>query len=1358
VTETKIRLKKAVKQTFALATGQTHKVVLIRPSLFVLDVEDAHFNFDRHVLLPDLSETDGSTPVLDTRRVTGLGVIYAALVHADKNAAQGLMVSGHTDAAGAADYNQKLSEDRARSVSFLMRGKRDDWRKLAAATDAVDDYQTILKWQSQRAGWDCDPGPINNKLTKQTQKAIGRFQELYNVEVDKAKEAGADSPFKKKMTADKSVGAETWGGFYDVYMTELMDLLELQAFSALEQRQAKLKPPSGMPDFVGCGEHIPFNPARRNPFEKGSDEHLEGPQKNPPDRRVEIMFFDPGEEVDLVCHPKPGQCKPAECPVYIKIPHRQKPIGIPKGLAVAELNLRLTFVDPEGKVRPLPEGLEVEAKFGDPPDEVEEPAAPIIDDGDLLSPDFGDDDAAAAPAPAPAPAPAATPGADADAETMEVDQEPNEKLGPNGVVLLTIPRKASSLFLRVLAGTETAFVTADPKNLNDQKLVNEKDALDAVAAGRVFFQLPKEFNSRQGYFELPTPPAGVTFKDGAFLNVDNKQTQLGSRETPLEMRLGIHWQHFRFQYFDRWTSSPTCVPQPRTKAADGAVVPPLVLEGVARLIEADRAPFTVEAKSAWAVVAGKDTVHCLGWVRRQILKDQPRRQLPDDKCTARFVTDKLFVRTEGDGSAPDAARGFLSLAANDDPASTPGVDRLRLYDLPAEWRSRVYPARIEGETPDKARPFEKLATTASTLAKPYLVSLDTIVLQAETGLGPDKAVQWDDTKLANRFTLFDNQLRVHKPDPPTAEPYFTHLSDLKPPPAGPVLMDLPPFTRLITRGHHVYDVFDRRTRPFPIFKDFPIGARLAAHTSAGTSTFLPMTLTAAPFEASRANSTNSGPVAIGDSWTGVLRCCGHDKNIELFNVLQYISVSFDFARSFTPALLNQFPLLKKAVPLPAAPPDAQARVRDCLTKVADRWNGRDDLNKAPASIEINNPPTARGQYVAFLSHGALTATDPLKPGDVRINVFKSGRSFMSGGSPEGFWDLQKLRPEPKNGRFTAAHETGHIFSQPDEYLNTDDEPSYDQPNIGEDFRSAGAPYGIDGRAMMVSNFEPRARYLWDMVLFAQQNGHFADAKAAFVKHGPLTFTTDFTPLSQSRVRFPVAQKPNVTPGTLGMCDLFIYSTGHDQFAAGLDSSAKASPYDGFVVVRVKMAWDITTTASYDEINKFMDRANDAIIGGFNTSRPLAVRAKLSATLGGKNVRLRVLFAPRYVCSTFPSGDGADRYLGQLSPALTKPFKAADYQKLATDTITEHGIHVRVRLAGGTAGVTAGAAGRTALVRDDGSSFFGLISKPHFDDDVKLIFGQLVGCPAKRTGTVADFAALVAALSPELTAVVPELVS
>src|SRR5205085_238634 len=209
----------------------------------------------------------------------------------------------------------------------------------------------------------------------------------------------------------------------------------------LQQRQAKLKAPAGMTDFVGCGQHIPFDSSLRKPFVKGSDGRLDGPPRNA-DRRVEILFFEPGDEVKLVCHPQPDQCQPAACPIYLDVPFKFAPIGIPKGLKIAEVNLRLVFLDPEGKARPFPEGLPVLAKFG----EVEDP--PGAEEPERV----GDGPGASAGGPAskapilddePEPAGDAAPIIDLDDDTDESKEKgevadggepPTATVGANGLV------------------------------------------------------------------------------------------------------------------------------------------------------------------------------------------------------------------------------------------------------------------------------------------------------------------------------------------------------------------------------------------------------------------------------------------------------------------------------------------------------------------------------------------------------------------------------------------------------------------------------------------------------------------------------------------------------------------------------------------------------------------------------------------------------------------------------------------------------------------------------------------------------------------------------------------------------------
>lgn len=1320
MTSHRVKAKDLAKQPFALPTGQPHQVVVQPRELAVLDVEDSHFNFDRRVLLPDLNTTDGSVPTLDKRRITGLGVIFAALTHARKHPSQGVCVTGHTDASGAASYNQTLSQDRAQNVWLLLRGKREEWRKHAAAEDNVDDFQTVLTWQHQRSDWGCDPGPINNVNGVKTRIAIGTFQERYNEEV--AVQAGKDTPFRSKITVDNKVGPETWGAFYDLYMTELIDLLDLDGFSQLEALQAALFTPPGMQDFVGCGEHIPFNIVRRNPFEKGTDEHLEGPQKNPPDRRVEILFFDPGEEVKQVCHPRKGKCVPAECPIYMKLPFKQNPIGIPKGLPLAEINLKLVFRDPEGKLRPFPAGLEVQARFGDP-------AADAGGDRDLLTP-FDDDGADAAGS--------STGGSDSEGESMAVDQEPTETTTAGGLLRFIVARRGPSLFLKLMPD-DRSFITADPRNLDDQKLATEAEALADIAKGRVFFRLPRTFTSQEGYFKLaPETSPPVKFDDGRFRDVNNRETQIGSREAPVELRLEIRWQFFKFTYFDRFTSSPTTVPQ--SSPGPGAA-PPLVMLGFPIVTGPDNNPQSPPARTAWHVATGKQTVHALAWVLRVITASKPPRPLPDSNCMVRFsFTDAVFVRTEGDGKTQDAERRLVTFAAGDHTPDTPSADRLRLYDLPVDWWSTDYPVQLEGETIDKLRPFQKAAATASTLTKPYVVSLDIIVLcHNAVSPAPDSAILWDDTKIEHRFAIYDHQLQVYKPETARKESYFTKLGALSRPPDGPVLYDVPPFTRLITRGRSLYPVFDERTLRQASFKGAPVGARMAlAATVPGQNGFVQggnaLSTVVAPYRAPRQDAA-----VLGESACALLRCCGRDGNVELFFIVQYLTASFNFA---PPAFKN--------APLMTNPPTgdgATDKAADCLDKVRKRWNGEDGFHKDQVVFQLGSPETARGRWRMLLARGAPGGANAAI---LDIHVYEKMRSHMNG--TIGRWEHDDL-DVAEEGQFAGAHEIGHSLGLPDEYLDTDDEPSIHQPNLRERGRGRGTPYSTDTAAMMKGNVHPRARYFWHLVLsWRDRNLLAVNGNDILIKHGPHQFTTALTPRAQDRTRFPTvsrtAAQVAAAAGPRAFCEPFVYVSGHDGFFDGaIDSTAAGSPFDGLINVRVKMAWDVTTTNDYDELKAFLARATEVIRTRFNDERKLVARGKL----GTSNVRLRVLFSPRYVLRTFPHGGDTQKYLDSIdNPPLAKK-DATSYNARVQTSETRFGIHAVVTVAAdGTPGVVANPVPgpRSAVVRQDGS-FLLIFTRPHFTDDVLRVFGQLVGLADGQIHRADDFKPLLDSLAPDL---------
>jgi hypothetical protein len=622
------------------------------------------------------------------------------------------------------------------------------------------------------------------------------------------------------------------------------------------------------------------------------------------------------------------------------------------------------------------------------------------------------------------------------------------------------------------------------------------------------------------------------------------------------------------------------------------------------------------------------------------------------------------------------------------------------------------------------QPFQKAVATKSTLAKPYVVPLDTIVLSNVSGDGADSNVVWDDSKIERRVGIYDNQLQVYQPD---TETYFTKIDKLKKKPDGPVLHDFPPFTRLITRGSVLFDVFDARTRRAGGFKGFPIGARLAERYPINVEMGSTFRKSAWLYTAPKPNGSTGGIFTFGQAVTALLRCCGHDGNVELFMVFQYSSVFFDFK----PPPDNN----NNGVPLGAAAPgDPDGAARDCLILANKRWNGQDSVHGDKVIFHVGKPEAARGRWLSLLVRGA-----PPGPNEalLKVSIYKKGlRAFMdldaATKAPIGKWAIDDMAPAG-GGWFTAAHEFGHTHSLPDEYLNTDREPSLEEPNILETSRSPGTPYGLDRSAIMVENKKVRTRNFWHLVSWFRDGAvQFGETDEISIEHGPTTFKAAITPRDQNPVQFPTTSDLNASVGPLGFCDRFLYLTGHDGWTAGdLGGSSVANPYDGFVVLRVKMAWTFTATSDFDSMKSMFSRAHAAIQDAFNVKRKVALRG----TVGGKAVRLRVLFAPRFICRTFPTGGDSAKYLGSLSPKL--PTLAAYNAKVNTQLATA-GVHVDIQITkDGTPGVTAGGVPRQGIVRQDGTVLL-IFTSAKFDDDVLRMFSQLVGLKDEKVGGPNDF--------------------
>jgi outer membrane protein OmpA-like peptidoglycan-associated protein len=276
------------------AIGEAHVINATIGRGHLVEMEDVNFHFDSAVMLPDPNcGDDQSKPEQD--RITGISVLATCLRHAQEHAREQLLITGHADTKGGADYNLTLSKQRADNVFFALIGDKEGWAKLSLDHHQVEDAQAILKWIDNRFAFGTDPGAIDNKNGEKTQAAIRAFKKRYNAE------------FGKNIPVDgSSVGLEGWRAFFDMYMLALRQILETDE-AGLASLRGNLNFMDSGRKTVGCGETHPIEAADKDEFRSATN------------RRVELLFFDPQDKLPkLDCHPAAGKCKPELCQIYGK--------------------------------------------------------------------------------------------------------------------------------------------------------------------------------------------------------------------------------------------------------------------------------------------------------------------------------------------------------------------------------------------------------------------------------------------------------------------------------------------------------------------------------------------------------------------------------------------------------------------------------------------------------------------------------------------------------------------------------------------------------------------------------------------------------------------------------------------------------------------------------------------------------------------------------------------------------------------------------------------------------------------------------------------------------------------------------
>jgi len=248
--------------------------------LTFVELSDAHFRTNSAVVLPE-GENPGESG--EHPALTSVGLIANALRFNDEHPGRSMLVAGHTDSAASESFNQKLSEERAKVAFAMLKGgsdSRTSFGKLCDGRHTTTDIQQILSWVARAfPGFDCDPGKLDGVARKEP---VRKFQLAYNAN----KATLNPDPTAANLLVDGTVGELTWQAFFDCYEAALKDELGEDDAGVADLR-TKVVFADEERESLGFGELFPIE-------ELGVDEF-----RSQTNRRVELLFFEPGEEPDL---------------------------------------------------------------------------------------------------------------------------------------------------------------------------------------------------------------------------------------------------------------------------------------------------------------------------------------------------------------------------------------------------------------------------------------------------------------------------------------------------------------------------------------------------------------------------------------------------------------------------------------------------------------------------------------------------------------------------------------------------------------------------------------------------------------------------------------------------------------------------------------------------------------------------------------------------------------------------------------------------------------------------------------------------------------------------------------------------
>lgn len=1089
--------------TFVKPTTQTNPFQLNPFQGYLLEVEDEHFHHDSAVLLPnyppDNRPADGGPSL-------GLAVLAECLKHQSANLQQSVLLVGHADTSGPDQYNLGISVKRANAVLHAVLGEREPWITICQGQNKVEDYQLILTWVADVYGWDCDPNGVNNQNNADTQTAVTNFQTTYN------------QAFGQSIAADGDVGHDTWGAFFDLYMDMVENLCETDD-AGLEQLRSNLNFID--PKVVGCGENWPIEEPQRQNY------------RSQINRRVEILFFDPGQEPKLDCHPGKA-CTPILCEIYNLKMYRFTVIPVmpsaPKGI---EVFLKLTYIGPED-------------------DKTEH----------IFPPNF----------------PVTVVWKDASTHPATVGQD--------GLVQFAVPRQQGSFTLKF--DTADVYVSAGPAGSSGQdKTGATADIPDLHKQGACFFKTPAQWTLKQSDWTAVAAPHYDATNFLFNLPVGLFGVSLGSSGTPEGLKLDPHWTYVRFEFFDRYFGhsdhNHKRINIPASLVDGWRSAPPATDPDT-------RSHWTIREDQ------NDKSVHAVPWIL-QFKDDRTADAKPDKDIQLGFqtaastfvISDSATSRTidavtDADKLKPSADRlklYDLPLKWKSQSYYTRFSDGTgEFFDKASTFEDKIK-ASTSADTP-LIFSLDDIVLTDATMQQVTLTANDSVAIfyhrfvqAAEAGkTSPIGIYNFDDAGTARYQTKLDMTGKYYISDYPNWVRLVVSQQNLWDA-FGERTADRG--TNQVVGARAAVRWIDS-TSGTPPAATVALGGKSPSNMAAGARTDKNF-FSIQPFYEQRFNQTNlkySGPGSTqqgtGRYDMAVLRCCDHEDDKEVLFVLHYLRTLFNFL----------------APPKNAASP--QAYMDNVCFNVSGRWSGYETVANAQNTVRTQILPQddakkVKGYVLWFLQPVLATLPNANTRAHFMVNINAgAGRAFMASGTGYGEFGSDCDAPEGSYavGSYTGAHEVGHGNSLPDEYCERWWGASYGELSFW--CRLPGDPYDSDGRfdpgvsaaatqqdsGMMNGVVKVRNRYYWHSAEFARVVSQIP-FKVKYDTYEDYKVPPHTNAPAQQYTNWPISDSVDAAQGPRGKSDLLAYAMGKDRYTCAiLPHSSDASPFDGVLVVMIKM--------------------------------------------------------------------------------------------------------------------------------------------------------------------------------------------